>query len=470
MAILKDLNVLGISRLNSDTYVNKIYGNGFYHTSTDNTSVLLGGGSYKPLSEFSLSGHTHTWAQITGKPIDGGSQNVGSHDCNSITTNGLWYYSSNGPTTSLGATTNDGALYSQAYSSSWVGQIAQDYRNGKLFVRGKNNGTWTQWLKILDSTATLDNVLDGDERKLITSTVTYPDLSARFKICTGVEVNYSTNELTTRYEDFPKIFKGTCATTAGTAAKVVTCSNFTSTDLVKGAIIFVTFDYTNSASVSNITMNVNNTGAKSIKIQYNSGTSNLKAVDELIANSTYLFQYDGTNWVCMTCDHDTYSWSNISDKPSTYAPSAHTHNLATGAMGTTYYLMGTTSQITGDLYRYGTNGPYMLATEVYAGSDINYKDNITPISRGFEENLFEREDITYDFTWKDSGKQSSGFIAQYIEDLMPEMVEGKEGEKHVKYDAALSKVVGAMFKRIKKLEEKINEQQKEINTLKEKIG
>uniref|UniRef100_UPI002638F11A pyocin knob domain-containing S74 family peptidase n=1 Tax=uncultured Bacteroides sp. TaxID=162156 RepID=UPI002638F11A len=35
-----------------------------------------------------------------------------------------------------------------AYSASWVAQIAQDYRNGNLFVRGKNNGTWQAWKRI----------------------------------------------------------------------------------------------------------------------------------------------------------------------------------------------------------------------------------------------------------------------------------------------------------------------------------
>ena len=77
-----------------------------------------------------------------------GDASNGTHDANSITSNGLWYYSSNGPATSLGASTDDGALYSQAYSTSWVGQIAQDYRNGNLFTRGKNNGTWTDWKAI----------------------------------------------------------------------------------------------------------------------------------------------------------------------------------------------------------------------------------------------------------------------------------------------------------------------------------
>ena len=74
-----------------------------------------------------------------------------TRDCNNMAYSGLWYYTSNGPATSLGASTTDGALYSQAYSTSWVGQIAQDYRNGRLFIRGKNNGTWTSWLKVLDT-------------------------------------------------------------------------------------------------------------------------------------------------------------------------------------------------------------------------------------------------------------------------------------------------------------------------------
>ena len=77
-----------------------------------------------------------------------GSQNYGEHNANNIKSNGLWYYSNNGPTTNHGASTVDGALYSQAYSTSWTGQIAQDYRNGNIFVRGLNNGTWQPWKAI----------------------------------------------------------------------------------------------------------------------------------------------------------------------------------------------------------------------------------------------------------------------------------------------------------------------------------
>ena len=93
-----------------------------------------------------------------------------------------------------------------------------------------------------------------------------------------------------------KIFYGTCATAAGTADKVVVCPEFTQSDLVKGALVFVTFDASNSATAANLTLNVNSTTAKPLKKQGNSSSANnLAAVGELRANSTYLFQYDGTN-------------------------------------------------------------------------------------------------------------------------------------------------------------------------------
>ena len=41
-------------------------------------------------------------------------------------------------------------------------------------------------------------------------------------------------------------FRGTCDTAAATVEKAATCSKFAAADLVKGAIILVTFDYTNS--------------------------------------------------------------------------------------------------------------------------------------------------------------------------------------------------------------------------------
>lgn len=96
----------------------------------------------KHATDFAAASHgTH----VTGTTFTSGNSDNGEHNANNITTNGHWYYTSNGPSTTIGASTTDGALYSQAYSADWVAQIAQDYRNGNLFTRGKNTGTWQAW-------------------------------------------------------------------------------------------------------------------------------------------------------------------------------------------------------------------------------------------------------------------------------------------------------------------------------------
>lgn len=92
-----------------------------------------------------------SWATTTnfsGTTFYSGNGSTAEHNANNMAYNGTYYYTSNGPATSLGASTADGAIYAQAHSTSWVGQIAQDYRNGNIFVRGKNNNTWTAWKKV----------------------------------------------------------------------------------------------------------------------------------------------------------------------------------------------------------------------------------------------------------------------------------------------------------------------------------
>ena len=105
-------------------------------------------------SSFTPASHTHNYA---GSDSAGGAanslknfttNNSSGVNANDVTYNAHTYYTSNGPATSLGASTNDGALYTQAYSSSWIAQIAQDYRNGNLYTRGKNDGTWKSWRKV----------------------------------------------------------------------------------------------------------------------------------------------------------------------------------------------------------------------------------------------------------------------------------------------------------------------------------
>jgi hypothetical protein len=45
----------------------------------------------------------------------------------------------------------DGALYSHVYASTYKHNIYGDYRTGQIALRGKNNGVWTAWRTVLDS-------------------------------------------------------------------------------------------------------------------------------------------------------------------------------------------------------------------------------------------------------------------------------------------------------------------------------
>lgn len=82
---------------------------------------------------------------------------------------------------------------------------------------------------------------------------------------------------------------GTCSTAAATAAKAVTLSGFS---LFTGATVQVKF--TNANSAANPTLNVNSTGAKTIRA-YNANLSASSAYN-WVAGAVVTFVYDGTYW------------------------------------------------------------------------------------------------------------------------------------------------------------------------------
>ena len=98
----------------------------------------------------------------------------------------------------------------------------------------------------------------------------------------------------------------TCSTAAGTAAKevVTTDTNF---KLVVGQIIVVKFTASNSAS--NVTLNVNSTGAKSIWYNNAAYTSNSTDVCGY-ANRICTYMYDGTYWVWLSKGTDNNTTYN----------------------------------------------------------------------------------------------------------------------------------------------------------------
>lgn len=79
---------------------------------------------------------------------------------------------------------------------------------------------------------------------------------------------------------------GVCSTASATPGKEVAISSFS---LVTGAYVLVKFSNANTATLANLTLNVNGTGAKSIK--YKGGT-----LPYQLEQSVYLFIFDGTNY------------------------------------------------------------------------------------------------------------------------------------------------------------------------------
>lgn len=133
------------------------YRDGAWRTLLDstNSSVSKEGETLTVTINGTSQSLTNSTYNFLGASFTSGQNDTGEHNCNNIKTNGHWYYTSNGPTQALGATTNDGALYTQAYSTSWVTQIAQDYRNGNLYTRsykGDNSNNipagWQPWRKV----------------------------------------------------------------------------------------------------------------------------------------------------------------------------------------------------------------------------------------------------------------------------------------------------------------------------------
>ena len=85
---------------------------------------------------------------------------------------------------------------------------------------------------------------------------------------------------------------GTCTTSAGTAAKIVTLADFDT--LLPGVTVAVKFTYSNTAA--NPTLNVNGTGALPI---YTDGTNapGTTPQESWAANSVVYFTYDGSAWM-----------------------------------------------------------------------------------------------------------------------------------------------------------------------------
>ena len=188
---------------------------------------------------------------------------------------------------------------------------------------------------------------------------------------------------------------GTCSTAAGTAAKAVSLSGFS---LFTGATVQVKF--TNANSVANPTLNVNSTGAKTIRA-YNANLSASSAYN-WVAGAVVTFVYDGTYW--NIADAASLSKANSAATAASNAQStANTANSTANAAKTaaanaaktaTNYLgfssgglvVGTNSGGTGQSGLQGNVRTYSGGMEVRNGTTVLARYGASKVELGINSN------------------------------------------------------------------------------------
>lgn len=188
-----------------------------------------------------------------------------------------------------------------------------------------------------------------------------------------------------------KPFYGTCSTAASTTAKVVACADFTADDLTAGAMIVVKNTTANTGAVGSLTMNVNSTGAKSIKKVYNAALNNLTVAGEFGAYAM-TFIYDGTNWVLQNADYnntytvtDTKVWQSVNADNSNKAILLKGSPSGADSADKVYYASNITGNaVTGILTATGLSATSLTITTingVTVGTSPKFTDTDTKVTQ-----------------------------------------------------------------------------------------
>ena len=185
-------------------------------------------------------------------------------------------------------------------------------------------------------------------------------------------VFYNGTSYTLAYtSDIPKVFYGTCATSAGTATKVVVCEAFTQADLVAGTRITIYFNNANSYN-GQATLNINGTGAKNI--YYNGTTTNARYM--WVAGESVDFIYNGTQWATINGGLATTSYYGVAKLYNGAGSNSTALALTPNALYAwanqsicAYYSSNTTYNV-GDRVRY-LNNLYECNTAITSGETWN---------------------------------------------------------------------------------------------------
>ena len=107
----------------------------------------------------------------------------------------------------------------------------------------------------------------------------------------------------------------------------------------------------------------------------------------------------------------------------------------------------------GNIYSSGI----ITATDFNSASDINLKENIQRIDNPIDK-IIKIDGVRFD--WKSDNKPSMGVIAQNIEEVLPELVNGEES-KTVNYNG----IIGLLIECVKTQQEQIDELNRRLDEL-----
>jgi hypothetical protein len=169
----------------------------------------------------------------------------------------------------------DSKVYTLRYRSSATNHRFICFYGGKQYELDCQSDVWMPGATMTFLTSAPVSSVNGQTGAV---SLTYSDVSALHGNTKGV-------------------FYGTSSTAANTAEKAVACASFTASDRSQGAIVFVMFSHTNSASVDDIKLNVSSTGAKPIRMLINGTWAKLPKAGYLQAAVIYPFWYDGDYWI-----------------------------------------------------------------------------------------------------------------------------------------------------------------------------
>ena len=97
---------------------------------------------------------------------------------------------------------------------------------------------------------------------------------------------------------------------------------------------------------------------------------------------------------------------------------------------------------------------------IYYDSDINLKENIVPLEKSLDK--VNKLSVTFDWKSDDRKKANIGFIAQHVEEVIPELVNTDDsGIKSVSY----TQMVAVLTEAMKEQQKMIDSQQKIIESL-----